>query len=943
MSAVAAATAAPIINPDSDGWCLYNAILAAFSSDRNAIQFPMPGAHTVRARRARKLAFLLAQMGLRDPAIRDEITRQITEDPTIREAIRDPTLRGANNETDEYGYPTKEMADISENYIMDSRPRKYVRTGENFLKGLYQLNTADIVDGPRIWGDYTILHPLIQQLAEKYNVGLRVRNPGNTRIDGAPANMGGTPTITIQKDVGAHFRLVADTPIPGDPIADLEKDVFGLERVGGAAGPNTPAIIASLSSAAATGVYTPAEIDTFRTSFVSANPGSAGTDLHTAASGLVGLVGDLARHMGTTAAPPPVVAAAAPPVVAAAAPAAPAPAATAATATPAATAATAAASKPGILSRLFATPPAGGVPTVVAASVTPSAAPTVVAPSAARVAPSAPSSAASVPNTAPKPITVAMITAAANAAITGQTISPKIRQEVIDGALAAAAEVGDNPYVRLITLLRSQTLFDPTTTQIYTAGAQTIVTLAAEVAQQVPKGVPASVKQLITNLAKIGSTLISDEDVRDVTAMVKVAFKNKIVPEEVDAKRMVVINRLTPLLTIPVGPPPSDWVDKMVPESDIIDDCTTAEFITPDCVAKAARLDAITADKYAKGMRVRDRNVATMSKYEADPLTSIATGAGPLTGQKVGRWLQLSDKYKDRTVRVRNPNTGRIESLTVSNPYRASRYREALVAAGGANSFASPAGGGEPPVALQATQHPEDAEMWEQNAMLLKRVVPTEMIADNKIAVALLESLWFCGSSADLASDPRCFPARILGELREYQATKTQAQRAALAKLAQSGWKGLKRSLGIFMDPFGEALPDLTPPAPTEEGEDAPGASLPALPPGFDMIKTYVDRRTNMLKLRIQELRDELAQRGPLPPPGPGPGPSPNPSPDPSPSPYPSPSSLSPTGSTGSTDTASPIKKIIPSARRLGVPTRLGLQPGVIGGILGRIPAPSSS
>jgi hypothetical protein len=393
--------------------------------------------------------------------------------------------------------------------------------------------------------------------------------------------------------------------------------------------------------------------------------------------------------------------------------------------------------------------------------------------------------------------------------------------------------------------------------------------------------------------------------------MLKAAFKNKIIPEVVDAKRTVVVNALSPLLTVQ-EPPPSDWVEKMVPESDISDDCMTADFITPDCVAKAARRGAITADKYAKGMRIRDQNVATMSKYAADPLTGPATGPGPLEGQKFGRWLQLSDKYKDRTVRVRNPNTGHIESLTISNPYRASRYREALVTAGGANSFAVPAGGGEPPVALQAEQYPEDAEMWQQNTMLLKRVVPTEMIADNKVAVALLESLWFCGSSADLASDPRCFPTRILGELREYQATKTQTQRAALAKtaMAQSGWKGLKRSLGIFMDPFGAALPELTVPAPEPDGTAA-GTALPEIPPGYAAIKAYVDSRANLLKQQIQEMRDELARRGTQPPESQ------------------SQTDVSPTGS---------IKPIVPTPSGRRVPLTLGGLDGSVRGILTRIP-----
>jgi len=310
-----------------------------------------------------------------------------------------------------------------------------------------------------------------------------------------------------------------------------------------------------------------------------------------------------------------------------------------------------------------------------------------------------------------------------------------------------------------------------------------------------------------------------------------------------------------------------DWASTILTEP-IPDKCVTSPFITPDCIAKGVQHSATVADRHAAARAALSR--ANIAKYDEDPIVQIATDPGPLTGAKMSRWIQLADKYPDRRIKVRNPVTGRIEEFAVSNPYRAKRYRDKILGSKGVPaSFANPTGAAMAVISDPSgnrTYHPEDEAMMRQNALLLKKIAPPELVSNNKIAVALLESLWFCGSSPDVASDPRCFPARALGELREYQATKTQQQKAVLAKQAMetSRWALIKRTMGTFVGPFTAALPDLTP-KPKPAPKTGPGAPLPALPAGFDMFRTYLERHTQTLQNEIDDLRQQLNRLGATP------------------------------------------------------------------------------
>jgi hypothetical protein len=164
------------------------------------------------------------------------------------------------------------------------------------------------------------------------------------------------------------------------------------------------------------------------------------------------------------------------------------------------------------------------------------------------------------------------------------------------------------------------------------------------------------------------------------------------------------------------------------------------------------------------------------ASYKADPKTRLldSNEGNPAV------WDELSTRYPDRDVLIRDAS-GTIHRYHVSNPFRAASYRHKPTF-----TFGNPAG-----------LNPLQSVMVQQNLDVLKEIAPEEMIADTKFATALLESLWYCGSGHDIGGDPRCFPARVLGELREYKMFKDEKARAALAARARqySEWNFIKSVL----------------------------------------------------------------------------------------------------------------------------------------------------
>jgi len=167
-------------------------------------------------------------------------------------------------------------------------------------------------------------------------------------------------------------------------------------------------------------------------------------------------------------------------------------------------------------------------------------------------------------------------------------------------------------------------------------------------------------------------------------------------------------------------------------------------------------------------------NSADMEVYrQLEQEYNQATGAA-----KFELFQKLKRNFPDSTVRIQDGKQTTTEMIP--NPYRAASSRHSLV------SFAQPV-----PQGLSVS----DKAIVEQNMKVLKKLVPSVMIQDKPMATAILESLWFCGRNPDLRDTPRCFPARLLGEIREWtESRKLQAKQSKLAQevLDSSDWKAMR-------------------------------------------------------------------------------------------------------------------------------------------------------
>jgi hypothetical protein len=185
-------------------------------------------------------------------------------------------------------------------------------------------------------------------------------------------------------------------------------------------------------------------------------------------------------------------------------------------------------------------------------------------------------------------------------------------------------------------------------------------------------------------------------------------------------------------------------------------------------VAAAVKDDVLAMQDY----RGVDADPAYAS-YKADPKTRGLDTSG---GDPV-HWEEIKKRYPDRNVLIRDASDT-IHRFLITNPYRATSYRRKPTF-----TFGDPAG-----------LNPQQSMMAQQNLDVLMEIAPEEMIADTKFATALLESLWYCGAGHDIGGDPRCFPARVLGELREYKMFKDEKARASFAARARqySEWNFIK-------------------------------------------------------------------------------------------------------------------------------------------------------
>jgi hypothetical protein len=195
--------------------------------------------------------------------------------------------------------------------------------------------------------------------------------------------------------------------------------------------------------------------------------------------------------------------------------------------------------------------------------------------------------------------------------------------------------------------------------------------------------------------------------------------------------------------------------------------------VTADCIAKSVRKNIFIADEFAQDGHLSQRlNDPELLKYK-----SLVEKSKDVDRLIKGRAISdLEKDYRESEVFIRSAKDGTIHSQIVPNPYKAMKYRE-----DDHTTFANPSG---------ISNADPRGDMRKQNMQLLKELVPNEIIADKAMSIAILEALWFCGNSTSVNSDYRCFPLKLLAELREYHEDKKQQSQKAVAIdfLRQSDW-----------------------------------------------------------------------------------------------------------------------------------------------------------
>jgi hypothetical protein len=240
-------------------------------------------------------------------------------------------------------------------------------------------------------------------------------------------------------------------------------------------------------------------------------------------------------------------------------------------------------------------------------------------------------------------------------------------------------------------------------------------------------------------------------------------------------------------------------------------------FQTPDCVTRNLADHLATVDKFAQSYRVSKQTADSDPMRAAYNADYAAWMAEPDPQKKTSLKKKMDAKYYDVDVLVHSAN-GSTRPYKVVNPYRAMTSREAAGV-----SFANP--GGKFPAGT-------DEAILKLNAEVLQAIAPSELIANTPYAISLLESLWFCGTNPSLSTDPRCYPAQVLGELREYTTYKNQVRDSTAAgKLLATDSNGIVRKFVDFLK--GKGITRMAeapaPPVPVP----APIPSPPELVPGY--------------------------------------------------------------------------------------------------------------
>jgi hypothetical protein len=113
------------------------------------------------------------------------------------------------------------------------------------------------------------------------------------------------------------------------------------------------------------------------------------------------------------------------------------------------------------------------------------------------------------------------------------------------------------------------------------------------------------------------------------------------------------------------------------------------------------------------------------------------------------------------------------------------------------------------------------------NLRFVEAVAPREIVADKRAAVALLEAMWHCGSQPSLSDDPRCFPLRVLGEVREARKIRDMSGADVSAIIAAS----TKQTAAVGAAVRAAAARLAPAPAPAVAAAPAPAVAAPAPAP----------------------------------------------------------------------------------------------------------------
>ena len=243
------------------------------------------------------------------------------------------------------------------------------------------------------------------------------------------------------------------------------------------------------------------------------------------------------------------------------------------------------------------------------------------------------------------------------------------------------------------------------------------------------------------------------------------------------------------------------WAAELANEvSSLPNPCKTSEFVTGDCTAKTLKEHVQIGTQEAQEGRLSKRLTDPELREYQRRLQTLTAETDPVKKETLQK--EFDKFYPAMPIMIRDPVTNEDHVYILPNPYKAMEVREA------ATTFADPAGS--------------------QNVQIATRLIPSEILADKAMTIAVLESLWFCGQNQTVGDDPRCFPARLLGEFRQHSAGRLQSAVKVEADdiLKNYEWPALKLVLMAIKNATSGAGINVRPPVAVEEAANDGAASI---------------------------------------------------------------------------------------------------------------------